>query len=113
MADLNLGTQPYDLNKSRFISRIEFHRATVDGDITGKVFLKDTFTLDSGELSGSILAQHSFEVTIKDKHLKVTGFGTFFNNFLTLCNNIMSEYYQNGTLHETSGSLNTLTPFTF
>jgi hypothetical protein len=108
MADLNLGNQNVELNRSRHFWRIEFLRREGNADIVANVFFKDTAKLADGSNSGSVLVQNSFILNVPNEHVRVTGFGTFFNNFLAMCNNAMSGYYTNGTIASESGSLNKL-----
>ena len=112
MPDLNLGNENVDLNRSRFYWKIEFVRQD-DGsnDVYANAFFRDTTTLAGGVSSGSVIAQHSFILTVPDEHAKVTGFGPFFNNFLSMCNNAMSGYYTSGSVALESGSLNKLDQF--
>ena len=111
MADLNLGNQNVELNRSRHFWRIEFLRREGSTDVSANVFFKDTAKLADGTNSGSVLVQNSFILGVPDEHVKVTGFGTFFNNFLAMCNNTMKDYYTNGTVAPESGSLNKLDQF--
>jgi hypothetical protein len=111
MADLNLGKENVELSRARFFWRVEFLRNEGSGDIVANVFFKDTAKLADGANSGSVLAQSSFILTVPNEHVRVTGFGTFFNNFLSMCNNVMSNYYTNGTVVPESGSLNKLDQF--
>lgn len=111
MADLNLGNESIELNRSRFFWRIEFVRQEETSDILANVFFKDTARFADGVNSGSVLAQSSFILTVPDDHVRVTSFGTFFNNFLSMCNNVMSDYYTSGTVNPESGSLNKLDRF--
>ena len=108
MADLNLGNQSVELSRSRHFWRVEFLRQEGSTDILANVFFKDTARLANGTNSGSVLVQNSFILNVPDEHVRVTGFGTFFNNFLAMCNNAMSSYYTNGTILPESGSLNKL-----
>ena len=108
MSDLNIGTETLDLNTSRFYWRIEFLRQEGQTEVSANVFFKDTARLASGPLSGSTLGRKSFLLNIPDEHTRVTGFGSFFNNFLAMCNNAMTDYYSTGTVNPESGSLNLL-----
>ena len=108
MSDLNLGNENIELNRSRFYWRVEFLRREGESAISANVFFKDTAKLADGENSGSVLAQNSFILTIPNEHVRVTGFSTFFNNFLAMCNNAMDGYYTTGTILPESGSLNRL-----
>lgn len=111
MSDLNLGNENIALNRSRFFWRIEFLRKEGESEISANVFFKDTARFTDGANSGSALAQNSFILTVPNEHVKVTGFGTFFNNFLNMCNNAMSSYYTSGSVLPESGSLNKLDQF--
>jgi len=111
MADLNLGNENVELNRTRFFWRVEFLRREGSSDISANVFFKDTAKLADGANSGSVIAQSSFILTVPNEHTRVTGFGTFFNNFLAMCNNTMRDYYTNGTVNPESGSLNKLDQF--
>ena len=108
MADLNIGTETLDVNTSRFYWRIEFVRQEGKSDVVANVFLNDTLRLSSGPASGSDIGRQSFVLNIPDEHVKVTGFGTFFNNFLAMCNNTMMDYYSTGSINPESGSLRIL-----
>ena len=108
MADLNIGSETVDLNTSRFYWRIEFARNEGQSDVLANVFFDDSIRFASGAVSGSVIGKQSFILSIPDKHARVTGFGTFFNNFLAMCNDVMSNYYQDGTVNPESGSLTKL-----
>ena len=109
MADLNIGTETLDINTSRFYWRVEFIRQEGQSDVFANVFFNDTIRLASGPSSGSSIGRKSFILKVPNEHARVTGFSTFFNNFLNMCNKTMADYYENGTVNPSSGSLNILT----
>jgi acyl-CoA thioesterase FadM len=109
MADLNIGTETADINTSRFYWRIEFVRQEGQTNVSANVFFHDTLRLASGPISGSTVGQKSFLLRVPNEHAKVTGFATFFNNFLAMCNKAMEDYYETGGVNPSSGSLNILT----
>ena len=111
MSDLNLGNENIEINRSRFFWKIEFHRDDDTGGILAHAFFKDTSKIAAGPSSGSAIARNSFILSIPDEHVRVTGFGTFFNNFIDMCNNAMSNYYTTGSVAPESGSLNILDRF--
>lgn len=98
--DFNVKTENVDLDTKRKATRVTFYR-TGDGIVAETIF--DEYLVAGNK----VISTDKFMVKMeKEQFDGITGFGPFFNGFISQVNDLKEEYDLNGLL--TTGSISIL-----
>lgn len=100
--DIDVKTENLTIDTKRKISRITFYRS--DSGVKSEA-LVDESRLLSG--SGTLISNNTYLITTDLNQFNgIDGFGTFFNGYISLMNDLKNEYDASGSL--ATGSFHSL-----